>query len=328
VVSVVSGSPPYEAWLMTGGTVATTFVTGADGFIGRALVKVLTLRRHRVFALAESAAAAERLRSHGAVPVLGELLNPGAWQDEAGADWVFHVPPYPERGRRKTLTRPDSVARMRLATDALLLDTLATAATRRIVYVADACCYGPTGDRAVTEDAPIQGSVAGRCLAPALDRLNGYITAGLPIVTALTGLVYGNGSWFQERIIDPVAAGRRVIQFGHTDHWVSPIHVEDCARALVHLAEHGHGGRRYFVVNSNPSSVREFASLFARLVNRPLREVHVPGVAARLIAGPVLADYFLHDAVFSNIRLRGTGFHFEYPTLEDGVHQIVEALDA
>jgi nucleoside-diphosphate-sugar epimerase len=313
---------------MTGGTAATTFVTGGDGFIGRALVKLLTLRGHRVFALAESATAAERLRSSGAVPVLGDLWNPGAWQDEAGADWVFHVPPYPERGRYTTSTRPDSVARMRLASDALLLDTLATGATRRIVYVGDACCYGPTSDRAVTEDAPLRTSVAGRCLAPALDRLDGYIIAGLPIVTALTGFVYGNGSWFRERVIDPVAAGRRVIQFGNSGHSVSPIHVDDCARALVHLAEHGHGGRRYFVVNSDPSSVREFARVFARLTNRPLRELHLPGVAARLIAGPVLADYLLHDAVFSNIRLRGTGFCFEYPTLEDGVHQIVEALDA
>jgi len=31
--------------------------------------------------------------------------------------------------------------------------------------------------------------------------------------------------------------------------------------------------------------------------------------------------------VYSNIRLRGTGFHFRYPTLEDGLHQIVGAVD-
>lgn len=313
---------------MTGSTAATAFVTGGDGFIGRALVKVLTLRGHRVFALADSAAAAERLRSNGAVPVSGDLLSPGAWQDEAGADWVFHVPPYPERGRHATSRRPNSIARTRLASDALLLDTLAAAATRRIVYVADACCYGPTGDRPLTEDAPLRPSTAGRCLAPALDRLDGYVIAGLPIVTALPGLVYGQGSWFRERVIDPVTAGRRVIQFGNTDHWVSAIHVDDCARALVHLAEHGHCGSRYFVVNSTPTRVREFAGVFARLKNRTLREWHVPGAAARFITGPVLADYMLHDAVFSNIRLRASGFRFEYHTLEEGVHQIVEALDA
>ena len=40
----------------------------------------------------------------------------------------------------------------------------------------------------------------------------------------------------------------------------------------------------------------------------------VPGMAARLAVGPVLADDFRADAVFSNIRLRGTSFRFTYPT--------------
>jgi hypothetical protein len=32
------------------------------------------------------------------------------------------------------------------------------------------------------------------------------------------------------------------------------------------------------------------------------------------------------DAVFSNGRLRGTGFHFTYPTLEEGLQQGLGAL--
>ena len=27
-------------------------------------------------------------------PVMGDLLEPGQWQDEAAADWVFHLPPH------------------------------------------------------------------------------------------------------------------------------------------------------------------------------------------------------------------------------------------
>ena len=241
---------------MTSVIAQTALVSGADGFIGRALVRVLARRGHRVFALAGTAAAVERVRSIGAVPVLGDLSNPGPWQDEAGADWVFHVVAYPERGKYPGQTRVGSIMRRRLATDALLLDTLAATATQRIVYVGDACCYGPTGDRPITEDVPPRPSAAGRCLGPALDRLDGYIIAGLPIVTALPGLVYGDGSWFRQRVIDPMTTGRRVIRFGRADHWVSPIHVEDCARALVHLAAHGHVGSRYFVVNSTPVRIR------------------------------------------------------------------------
>jgi hypothetical protein len=40
-----------------------------------------------------------------------------------------------------------------------------------------------------------------------------------------------------------------------------------------------------------------------------------------------MASDGLHDAAFSNVRLRGTGFRFLYPTLEQGLQQIVGALD-
>jgi nucleoside-diphosphate-sugar epimerase len=109
------------------------------------------------------------------------------------------------------------------------------------------------GRRAITEDEAPTPSAWGRCLAPVLDRLDGYIAAGLPILTALPGWAYGNASWFRDRVVEPVMTGRRVLQFGRTGPWVSPIHVDDCARALVHLAEHGEPGGRYFLVNSDRS---------------------------------------------------------------------------
>jgi nucleoside-diphosphate-sugar epimerase len=305
---------------------ATVFITGGDGSVGRALIKVLRSLNHQVYALAGGSDAAQRLSSAGATPVIGDLLESGGWQDEAAADWVFHLSPYPRCNSRVNFARIKSLARMRVATDTRLLDALTRCAVRRIVYVADACCYGPTGPRPITEDTPPRPSSCGRCLLPALDRLDGYIVSGLPIVTALPGLVYGNGGWFRRQVIEPVTTGRRVIRFGNGGRWVSPIHEDDCARALVHLAEHGQPGRRYFLVNRDPVRVPEFAATFARLVNRPMRVWRVPAAARRLMVGPVLADYLRADQIFSNIRLRGTGFHFEHPSLEHGLQQIVGAL--
>jgi NAD dependent epimerase/dehydratase family enzyme len=122
-----------------------------------------------------------------------------------------------------------------------------------------------------------------------------------------------------------VMSGRRVLLFGKAGPWLSPIHAEDCAQALVHLAEHGETGGRYFLVNRDPIRLHEFAETFARLANRPLRVFRVPAIAARLVVGPVLADHILADAVFSNIRLRGIGFRFLYPTLDRGLQQVVGA---
>jgi nucleoside-diphosphate-sugar epimerase len=306
----------------------TAFVTGASGFIGIELVKVLIARGHQVFGLAQCPEAAQRLRRAGAMPVMGDLLEQGQWQDAAAADWVFHLPPQLMRGQRVTRRGAASMARARVAMDAHLLDAVAAGTARRIVYAGDTCGYGPTGPRPITEDQPPQPSAWGRYLAPALDRLDGYLLAGLPIVTALPGWVYGNGSWFRGRVIDPIMTGRRVVQFGKAGRWVSPIHVHDCARALLHLAEHGESGRRYFLVNRDPIRTHEFAEIFARLANRPLRVWRLPAAATRLVAGPILADNVQADALFSNIRLRGIGFRFEYPTVEQGVREILGALHA
>jgi hypothetical protein len=306
----------------------TVFITGAGRFIGIELVKLLVARGDRVFGLVESADAARRVRQAGGVPVLGDLLQPGRWQDEAAAEWVFHLPPPPPCRSRLTRKRAASITHARAQMDARLLDAVSAGVTQRIVYVADTSCYGATGPRAITEDERPHPSAWGRYLAPALDRLDGYVVAGLPIITAFPGWVYGNASWFRERIAAPVMAGRRVLQFGKTGPWVSPIHVHDCARALVHLAERGEAGGRYFLVNNDPILMHEFAETFARLANRPLRVWRVPALAVGLAIGPILADYLRSDAVFSNIRLRGIGFRFTYPTLEHGLREVLESLDA
>lgn len=312
---------------MAGDARATTFVTGAAGFIGTELIKLLVASGHHVVGLTPSPDAAQRVRQAGAIPVMGDLLQPGQWQDEAGADWVFHLPPHSPSGSRLTPRRAASAVRARVSMDARLLDAVAAGPTRRIVYVASTSWYGASGTRSITEDEPPRPSAWRRSLAPAIDRLDGYVIAGLPIVIAYIGWVYGNASWFRERVIDPVLAGRRVLQFGKRGPWVSAIHAHDCARALVHLAEHGEVGGRYFLVNSDPILLHEFAETFARLANRPLRVRRLPAAAARLAVGPLAADFVRSDAVFSNIRLRSTGFRFRYPTLEQGLQQILGELN-
>jgi nucleoside-diphosphate-sugar epimerase len=308
-------------------TAATTFVTGAAGFIGTELVKELTGRGHHVLGLVGSADEALRLRHVGATAVMGDLLVPGRWQDEAGADWVFHLPPHQSSPWHLMQARTDAVASARLLMDAHLLDAIAAGPTRRVIYVTDTRCYGATGSRPITEDEVLSPHSPDGCLTPALDRLEGYAVSGLPIVTALPGWVYGNAAWFRQRVIEPIIAGRRVLQFGDPGPWVSPIHVRDCARALVHLAEHGAIGRRYFVVNSDAVRMSDFAATFARLANRPLRVWRMPAAAARFVGNSRMSGNGLSDAVFSNVRLRGTGFRFLYPTLEQGLQQVVGAFN-
>ena len=110
---------------------ATAFITGASGFIGTELIKVLKARGREVFGLTWSLDAAQHVRNAGATAVMGNLLEPGQWQDEAAADWVFHLPPHPREGARVTWARAASISRARVSMDAHLLDAVAAGATQR-----------------------------------------------------------------------------------------------------------------------------------------------------------------------------------------------------
>ena len=304
---------------------AKTFVTGASGFIGTALVKILAAAGHEVLGLARSVEGARRVRRAGGIVVMGDLLAPGPWQDQVSADWVFHLAPRLDCERHQSRRRA-ALTRARVRMDAHLLDALATGPTRRIVYVADANWYGATGSRPITEDEPPSASALERCFMPVLDRLDGYVIAGFPIVSAFPAWVYGNGAWLRRRVVEPVMRGSHVLQCGNAEALVSPIHVDDCARALAHLAEHGHAGGRYFLSNNDAVRLSEFATTFARLADRPLRVLRVRKGASLLLHGRFVSDCLHSDAVFSNIRLRGIGFRFRYPTVEDGLQQVLGAL--
>ena len=227
-LSVVASSRDVHTDHMARGVRTSTFITGADGFIGTELRTVLVAGGHQLFGLTASVQAAERVRRAGGVTVRDDLLAEGHRQDEAEADSILHVPPQPVRAWCITRRRAGSVARAHVLMDPHLRDAAAAGPTRRIVFVADASCYGATGPlnhNGRTASALEHG------LAPAPERLDRYVAAGVPIVTAFPGLVYGSASWFRE----PVMTGRRVLQGGKTGSFESATHVHDCA--FVHPAE-------------------------------------------------------------------------------------------
>lgn len=300
----------------------TAFVTNPEGFVGAELVSTLVARGIQVLALTPSPGAAARVRHAGATAVMGDLLTPGRWHDEAAADWVFHLPPPFAQWHRGSTD--EDLTRARVSMDRNVFEAVAAGTARRIVYVASISRGRATNARPITEDELPAPCDAGRWRTSAPDCLEGYVLAGLPIVTGIPGCIYGSGGWFRERVVEPVMAGRRVWLTEPAGLSVSPIHVRDCARALVHLAERGERGRRYFIANSESTRIDELAGTFARIADRRLRVWRLPAVA-RVITRHRAACAG-SDIVLSNIRLRGTGFQFEYPTVEEGCRQILRTL--
>ena len=71
---------------------ATAFVTGGSGFIGRALVRRLVSEGVATRVLVRSDEAADRVRNLGAEPVHGELTDASSWREYlVGSDVLFHL---------------------------------------------------------------------------------------------------------------------------------------------------------------------------------------------------------------------------------------------
>ncbi len=305
----------------------TVFVTGATGFIGPALVRAALASGRRVRALTRSRDGAETLRRAGADAILGDLGDPGGdWVGAAReADTVVHLAQPQTFGGRLTGKRARRYAAERLALDSVLLNALTASAVRRVIYVAGTSYYGDLGSALRDESAEPNPRGWGPYLAPAIEAVERDLGRGPPVVMAFPGWVYGPGSWFAEYVLEPLAAGKPVIGVSGPARVTSAVHVDDCARALLHLSAAGETGRRYFIVDDAPVPSERLAELAAEALGVPLRGRRVPPFLCRMLLGRVVTESLTYENALSNARLRATGFVPRFPTCAEGVPDAVRS---
>lgn len=300
------------------------FVTGGSGFIGSAFVRCAREMGHEIRVLTRTETSATWIRSLGATPILGDLQSPGPWQSAAGAaEVVVHLAQPETFGQRITLKRARRFRDERLKMDANLLDSLRVGAVYRVIYVAGSSYYGEQGPRLVNEDATPHPKGWGPYIAPAIEALDSYLKRGLPLIQAFPAWVYGPGSWFAEYQLEPLRAGKQLINLRGPDPTISVVHVEDVARALLHLIDQGEVGERYFIADDRPLSAAALAELTAEALEAPLRVRRLPKVLSRLVAGPIITESLTTEARLSSQRLKRSGYTFRFPTTEQGVPDVV-----
>jgi uncharacterized protein len=301
------------------------FVTGATGFIGTYFLRAAIAAGHEVDALTRSENDATSLTAQGATAMVGDLSDAkGAWREAVRtADAVVHLAQPQTFGGRLTKARAKRYCIRRLEMDRALFDAIDPVKTRRVIYVAGTSYYGECGSTTCDEDTAPQPRGWGPYLAPAIESLPGYVMRGLPIVAAFPGWVYGPGSWFAQYVLEPLLVGKPVYGLRGRVRYTSPVHVEDCGRALLHLIDHGDIGSRYFIVDDAPVPGERLAELAADALGVTGRGRKVPFALLKLLSGQIIAESLSYENRLSNSRLRATGFLFRYPSCEEGVPQAV-----
>ena len=130
----------------------TTLVTGATGFVGSAVARVLAARGHSLRLLSRPSSDRRNLIGLEAEVVTGDLTDPGSLvRAAAGCRYVVHV----AADYRIWVPDPDAMLRANVDGAVAMMRAAATAGAERIIHCSSVAALGQIGDGTpADEDTP------------------------------------------------------------------------------------------------------------------------------------------------------------------------------
>lgn len=257
------------------------FLTGATGFLGAELVRVLAVRRVRVHALVRDAARAEHLSVGGNVAHAGDLTDVAsveralaaaahAARTGGGRLYVIHSGALISyRTRERALAERINVD----GTRAMLAAARAHGAAR-FLFVSSVVAVGQSTDGgAIDERAPFNLGHLGVHYTDTKRAAEELALAArdLDVVVVNPGAIFGPAERASNtvRFMRQMAAGRGPV--AAPPGTISVVGIADTAAGTLAALERGRRGERYILVESFVSSRRLFALIAAELGVRPAR---------------------------------------------------------
>ena len=229
------------------------FVTGASGFLGSHVAKILCEQGARLRLLVRASSNLKNLQGLNADTVTGDLRDPASLEKAlAGCDTVFHV----AADYRLWVRDPHQMYRANVEGTRALLDAARKNAVQRIVYTSSVATIGFTSNgHTADEDSPVS-----------LDDMIGHYKrskfmaeqialeagrSGMHVVTVNPTTPVG------EQDVKPTPTGRIVLDFlkrkfpAYVETGLNLVDVRDCARGHVAALEKGKSGERYILGGEN-----------------------------------------------------------------------------
>ncbi len=254
-----------------------TFVTGAPGFIGSQVVRLLLQRGERVRVLVRNSSRLQRLEGLGCEFVIGDLRDSiSLVRCVQGCRRVYHV----AADFRLWARDPQEIYLNNVAGTRNLLSACCEAGVEKVVYTSTVATIGSRRD----------GLPADETFAGLLDDMIGhynrskfmaeqvaweFASAGLPVVIVNPTTVVGAGD------ARPTLTGKMILEFingrvpAYIDTGVNLVGVEDVARGLLLAAEKGRVGERY-ILGAENWSLEQFLEELERISGRRMRRIPIP----------------------------------------------------
>lgn len=324
-----------------GGTLV--FMTGATGFIGRGLARLLAGRGYRLRCLVRSPERAAVLGALGAELLVGDASDEAAMRKGLdGARFACHLAGTYDLGT----VDQDAMRRVNVDGTRAFLGALRTASVERALYTSTTAALGPAEDVGSDDDvySGPYPSIYHRTKTEAHRLAVAAQQEGLPLVIICPALVYGPGDRGPSGRYVMDVLRHRVPGLSTKPAWFSYAHVDDVARGMADALERGRNGVTY-VLSGEHESVNEFTKRIARLGGTwapPLRVppfmIRVTGsimdaagrlTGARLPVSRELADTAATGARWVHSHARASAeLGYAPRTLDEGLPEVVREAQA
>jgi nucleoside-diphosphate-sugar epimerase len=275
------------------------FLTGATGFVGSYLAKLLRQEGHDVVALVRNPNNAKELADIGCTLAKGDVTNKETMRlPMTGCDGVFHVAGWYKIGARRKYRAEGT--RINVDGTRNVLELMRELGIKKGVYTSTLAVNSDTKGELATEDHHFEGSylthyeyTKAEAHKIALD----FIQKGLPLVVVMPGLIYGPGDTSSVRttFIQYLRGKLPMLPRKAAHSWA---HVEDIAQAHYAAMTKGRPGEKYIIAGPAHSLV-DAIGLAHRITGKRMPRAVNPGLM-RFLSGvmsvlgvifPLPADY-------------------------------------
>jgi dihydroflavonol-4-reductase len=272
------------------------FVTGATGFVGSHVARVLAEQGADLRLLVRSSSDPRNIERLKADRVIGDLRDPASLEKAmAGCEVVFHV----AADYRLWVRDPDEMYRSNVEGTRAILAAARNNKVRRVVYTSSVATMGfGSNGHAVDEDTPV--SISGM-IGPY--KRSKFMAEQVALAAGRGGqdvVVVNPSTPVGDQDIKPTPSGRIVVDFlkkkfpAYVDTGLNLVDVDVCARGHVAALEKGRSGERYILGGEN-LTLKQILDKLAAITGLPSPRVRVPyvmalatGVVDEVVTGRIL----------------------------------------
>ncbi len=254
-----------------------TLVTGATGFVGSAVARVLLARGHKVRALVRRGSDRTNLAGLAVELCEGDLTDPASLaRAVSGCRYVVHV----AADYRIWVPDPDSMLLANVAGTEALLRAAMAAGVARVVHCSSVAALGLTADGTPADEAtPVsEAKIVG------IYKKSKYRAEQAVLALAREGLdvvIVNPAAPIGPRDIKPTPTGRMILDAAagrmpaYVETGLCVVHVDDVAEGHVLALERGRTGERYILGGEN-LALPNLLRLVDRVMGKPRSRLRLP----------------------------------------------------